>query len=206
MPIFEATHFAGLLDEARHGSTEALGKLLEGFRTQLLLDIRRRASAKVVAHADHAELVQETFQAAVPAFPGFRGGTEAEMVGWLQQILRNQLRDRNRYLKARKRDAGRPLSLDQESPHGALRDCILDSDATPCTSSSQRERQEIMDRALRQLKPKYQQMIALRNGTTKEFTEIAADLGTTPDAAMKTWNRALKAWRDEMVKLGLTEF
>src|SRR5687767_8640899 len=91
MPIFEPTHFANLLAEAQSGSTEALGKLLEPFRMPLLVESRRRATARVNDHVDQAELVQETFQAAVPAFAQFRGTTEAELLGWLQRILINQL-------------------------------------------------------------------------------------------------------------------
>lgn len=211
MPIFDPKHFANVLREARAGSTDALGKLLEPFRMPLLVESRKRAAARVGLRldrlgVDQAELVQETFRAAIPAFSQFRGATEAELLGWLRRILINQLTYAGtRYLKAKKRDGGRPLSLDQELPQGPPRDWILDSDDTPCTSSSQRERYEIMQRALERLKPKYQNVIALRNSSARPFAEIAAELGTTPEAVMKTWERALKAWRQEIEKLGLKE-
>ena len=206
MPIFDPTHFAKLLATARNGSTDALGKLFEPFRMALLAESRRRATTRVSDHMDQAELVQDTFQAAVPAFAQFRGTTEAELLGWLKRILHNQVAYLGmRYLKAQKRDAGRPVSLDQELPQGPPRDWIMDSDDTPCTSSSQREHWEIMQRALERLNPRYQKIIALRNGTAKSFADIAAELGATPDAVMKTWERALKAWRQEMEKLGLKE-
>jgi RNA polymerase sigma factor (sigma-70 family) len=158
------------------------------------------------AHVDEAELVQDTFQAAISAFAQFRGATEAELFVWLRQILRHRaLNLGEHYLNTQKR-AGRPVSLDRDFPESAWHDMFIDDEDTPCTSSGSREFKAIMQRALLQLKPHYQEVITLHYGAEKTFADIAALQNTTTDAVIKTWKRALKAWRRTMEEMGLKEW
>lgn len=204
MPIFAPDHFATLLRQAREGSREAVGKLLEPFRQYLG---HRELSPALQAHVEDAELVQDTFQAAIGAFAKFRGTTEAELFVWLRQILRHRAQNLGeRYLNTQKRAAARPVSLDRDFPEGAWRDMLIDDEATPCTSSGSREFKAIMQRALLQLKPHYQEVITLHYGSEKTFADIAALQNTTTDAVMKTWKRALKAWRRTMEEMGLKDW
>ena len=196
MPIFAADDFARLLREAREGSSEALGQLLEPFRKHLV-----RLSPVFPADFDDAELVQDTFHAAVGGFAQFRGSTEAELFVWLRQILRHRALNLGERLKTKKR-AGRPLSLDSEFGERAWRDMLIDDEDTPCTSSSSREFNAIMQRALLQLKPHYQEVITLHYGAEKTFADIAALKNTTTDAVIKTWKRALRAWRRTIEEMG----
>ena len=203
MPIFAPEDFATLLRQAREGSNEALGKLLEPFRPYLG---RRQLSPALQAHVEDGELVQDTFQAAVGGFAQFRGTTEAELFVWLRQILHHRaLNLGQHYLHTQKR-AGRPLSLDHDFPERAWRDMLVDDEDTPCTSSGSREFKAIMQRALLQLKPHYQEVITLHYGSEKTFAEIAALQNTTTDAVIKTWKRALKSWRRTMEEMGVKEW
>lgn len=204
MPIFEPEHFATLLRQAREGASEAVGKLLEPFRLYLG---RQRLPPALQAHVEDAELVQETFAAAIRAFPKFRGTTEAEFFVWLRQIQHHRaLSLGKRYLDTQKRGGARPVSLDRDFSEGAWRDMLFDDEETPCTSSSSREFKAIMQRALLQLKPHYQEVITLHYGSEKTFAEIAALQGTTTDAVMKTWRRALKSWRRTMEEMGVKDW
>ena len=205
MPIFAPEHFSLLLQQAREGSTEAVGQLLEAFRPNLAG--RRFSSALQAAlqtHVETGDLVQETFQAAIASFSQFRGASEAELFVWLRQILmRRAMNLSQRLLNTKKRGDGRPVSLDQSFADRAWRDMLVDDEDTPCTSSSSREISAIMQRALLQLKPHYQEVITLHYGSEKTFAEIAAAHNTTTDAVMKTWRRALRAWRLTMEEMGV---
>lgn len=202
MPIFAPEHFAALLEQARQGSREAIGKLLEPFRLYLG---RRQLPSALQAHVEDVELVQDTFEAAVRAFAQFRGTTEAELFAWLRQILRHRAQNLGeRYLKTQKRAAARPVSLDGILT--AVADMLIDDEETPCTSSSSREFRAIMGRALLQLKPHYQEVITLHYGSSKTFADIAVLQGKTTDAVMKTWKRALKAWRQSMAEMGVKDW
>ena len=203
MPIFLPEHFITLLSQARSGSNDALGRLLEPFRLQLLVG---KKVADLPRHMDAAELLQETMQAAVASFAQFRGQTEGELLVWLRQIAAHRLVSiGQRYRNAQKRDVRRQVSLDQELPEGPLGELIPDDEATPYTSTSTQERRDLQQRALETLKPKFQEVIRLHHAVGKSFAEIAAEQGKTSDAIAKTWDRALKAWRQALESLGVQE-
>jgi RNA polymerase sigma factor (sigma-70 family) len=200
MPIFAAERFSALLQQARGGSSDALGELLEAFRPQL-----HRSQAPATDGLDAAELLQDTYQAAIRSFAQFRGNTEAELFAWLRQIMHNRaLNIAKRQRSRRKAAGGQAVSLNQEFADSAWHDMLIDDDETPYTSTTSREFKSLMQQAFRQLKPKYQAVITLRYGADKSFAEIAALTQQTPEAVVKTWQRALKAWRQAMEDLGLS--
>jgi RNA polymerase sigma-70 factor (ECF subfamily) len=202
MTHFTADEFTKLLHHAQSGSADALGRLLEPYRDRLA---RHPLASALRERMDPAEIVQETFQSALRRFNQFRGATEPEWRGWLEQILRNQaLNFVERYRHTQKRGPA-PLSIDQDSCQNALRDLLIDDDATPYTSTSTREASEIMGRALGRLKLEYQEVIHLRYTAEKSFADIAALWDKTPEAVMKTWKRALLAWRRVMEEMGLKD-
>jgi hypothetical protein len=62
-----------LMQAARAGSAEALGRLLEGCRAYLLLAANRQLDADLQAKGGPSDLVQETFLEAQKDFPPFQG-------------------------------------------------------------------------------------------------------------------------------------
>src|SRR5262245_26097552 len=113
MKIFELKHFATLLRDARAGSSEALGRLLEPFRMHLVVCEQRDVPAALQGHLDNAELIQETFHSAVRSFLQFKGKTEAELFAWLRQIRDTELAQMTRrLLQTQKRDLRRQVSLE----------------------------------------------------------------------------------------------
>src|ERR1700751_3723750 len=79
------------LPGARAGSPEALGQLLEACRGYLLLIAQREIDPDLRAKGGASDLVQQTFLEAQRDFADFRGETEAELLGWLRQILLHNL-------------------------------------------------------------------------------------------------------------------
>src|SRR5437773_1135902 len=76
-----------LLSLARAGNEAARGQLLELYRNYLALLAQLQIGRRLQGKVDAADLVQETFLKAHRDFACFRGSTEAELVGWLRQIL-----------------------------------------------------------------------------------------------------------------------
>jgi DNA-directed RNA polymerase specialized sigma24 family protein len=94
-----------LLRQARTGSAEALGQLLELYRNYPDLLARVQIGRRLQQKVDASDLVQETFLKAHRDFAKFRGQSEAEWVGWLRQILALNLAHLvRRYCGTRRRD------------------------------------------------------------------------------------------------------
>ena len=102
------------LPEARAGSPEALGRLLEACRRYLLLVAERELDPALRPKGGASDLVQETFLEAQRDFAGFRGRSQPELRAWLRQILRNNLANfHRRFRDADKRRLDREVSLDR---------------------------------------------------------------------------------------------
>ena len=82
-------------------------------RTQL----RRAFQAKVGA----SDMVQQAMLQAVQGFDGFRGSTEAELRGWLRQILAHHICHLDRDMHRDKRDVRREQSIEQKLAQSSMR-------------------------------------------------------------------------------------
>src|SRR5436305_4796952 len=101
-----------LLRDARQ-SGGSPGALLESFRNYLRLLARTGVDASLQGKADPSDVVQEVLLKAHQGFDQFRGHTEAELAGWLRQILAHTLADLvRRYQATAARQVGRERSLE----------------------------------------------------------------------------------------------
>src|SRR6516164_7141672 len=67
--------------------SQALGRLLEMYRNYLALLARLHIGRRLRGKIDPEDLVQDTFLKAHRDFPLFHGTSEAQLAGWLRQIL-----------------------------------------------------------------------------------------------------------------------
>jgi RNA polymerase sigma-70 factor, ECF subfamily len=65
---------------------EALGQLLERYRSYLKLVAQHEIGPKLAVRADASDAVQQTFAEAHQAFRNFAGSTEPEFSAWIQRI------------------------------------------------------------------------------------------------------------------------
>ena len=94
-----------LLQEARSGDTEQLGRLLEIYRHYLRLLARIEIGRNLQAKLDASDLVQDTLLEAHRNFPRFQGSSETQFVCWLRQIMAANLANLlRRYLGTQGRD------------------------------------------------------------------------------------------------------
>jgi len=104
-----------LLCRARSGDNGAFGRLLELYRSYLMLFSRLQLDSRLQGKADPSDLVQETFVRAHESFKQFRGTTEGELLRWLRQILVSRLAKLvRRFRGTQQRDVRLERQLDDE--------------------------------------------------------------------------------------------
>jgi len=187
-----------LLAQAQREGGPALGRLLELYRNYLTLLARTQVRRHLRSRADASDVVQETFLAAHRDFALFRGGTEAELVGWLRQILAARLADLvRRHLQAQARDARLERRLAAELGHSsqALDLGLADPRPSPSQQSARREQAVLLADAIQALPADYGEVIVLRHLEGLTFPEVAARMGRTVDSVEKLWVRALARLR-----------
>src|SRR5215831_441291 len=147
-----------LLQAARTGDREALGRLLELYRNYLRLLARLQVGRRLQGKADPLDLVQEAFLAAQRNFEQFRGNTEGELVDWLRQILASKLVDlARRYLGTRRRDVRleRQFAEDVDTSAAALNMALAQAGSSPSEAAAHRERAVLLADAIKTLPADY---------------------------------------------------
>lgn len=189
-----------LIARARAGDQEALGGLLERYRSYLTLLARLQIGRHIRGKADCADAVQETFLEAARHFANFRGDTEAELTGWLRQILATTIAHLvRRYLGTQARDARleRGLENDLDQSSRAFDRALVAVQSTPSQRVSRREQSVLVADALDRLPDDYREVIVLRHIEGLTFPEVAERMGRSVDSVEKLWLRGLARLRRE---------
>src|SRR5437868_4217906 len=190
-----------LLVLARAGSGNALGRLLELYRSYLTLLARLQISRRLQGKVDAADLVQETFLKAHRHFVQFRGMTESELVSWLRQILAATLANLVRhYFAAQRRDVRleRELAADLDQSSRVLDQGMLAKQSSPSQRAARREQAVVLADALGQLPEDYREVVIARQLQGLSFPEVARHMGRTVDSVKKLWARALAQLRESL--------
>jgi RNA polymerase sigma-70 factor (ECF subfamily) len=187
-----------LLRRAQAGEEDALGSLLEHYRSYLALLARLQISRRLQGKVDAADLVQETFLEAHRSFARFQGTTEKELVSWLRQILAANLADLlRRYLGAKRRDVRleRELSLDLDHSSQALCEGLVAGQCSPSEQAAHREQAVLLAEALARLPEHYREVLILHHLEGLSFPEVGRRLGRSLDSVKNVWARALAILR-----------
>jgi RNA polymerase sigma-70 factor (ECF subfamily) len=181
-----------LLKQARLGSVDALGRLLELYRSYLTLLARLQIDRRLRGKVDAADMVQGTFREAHRDFGQFRGEREGELTAWLRQILANNLANLVRHYRGTgRRDVRleRRLSIELDLSSRELDRCLAAKQSTP---SQQQQRQEALGefQAAVAINPTFAQahaglgMVLHDKGDLEgALREFEAVLGLRPDLA-----------------------
>src|SRR5262245_6290221 len=184
-----------LLEQARQGHRDALGRLLEAQRAGLRRLAERQLKGRIAARVDASDLTQQAFLEAYRSFPQFAGRDVRELLAWLQGILDHKVAGAIRdHALLQKRNVGREQSMDDsrggESP---LRE-ELDADITsPSQKAIRGEDADRLSRALAALPDDQREAVRLRHLEGWALADIAARLGRTPAATAGLIKRGMKA-------------
>jgi RNA polymerase sigma-70 factor (ECF subfamily) len=186
-----------LLDRARSGDPNALGRLLEAYRPYLTL-LARLEVGRLRGKADEADVVQEAFADAARQFDRFRGSGERELTAWLRRILAGCLALlARRYYGTRARDVRLEQSLADDLDRSSifLDGALVDRGSSPSHRASRREQAVLLADALEQLPPHYREVIVLHSLEGLTFPEVAVRMGRSAVAVERLWSRALPQLR-----------
>jgi RNA polymerase sigma-70 factor, ECF subfamily len=187
-----------LLTQARTGSRDALGQLLEPFRPFLLAIAQGELNSDLQAKAGASDLVQDTFLEAQRDFPQFHGHSAEEFQAWLRRILLNNLGNLvRRYRDTDKRQIAQEMSLDDSDNQGLQRG-LMSSSTSPSGKAIKQEEAQGLERTLARLPEHYRQVLHWRHREYRSFEEIGQRLNCSPDAARMMWNRAVKALQEQL--------
>jgi RNA polymerase sigma-70 factor (ECF subfamily) len=193
----EAERMSQMIVEARAGSTEALGRLLEGCRAYLLVVANKGLDAKLRAKAGASDLVQDTFVEAQKDLGQFRGRTQRELRQWLLGVLGNNLRDFGRRYGAGARRVAKERPLGGGEAAGLHNELLADT-PPPADEAAAAEQLEALRRAVARLSGDHRRVIALRYEERLSFNDIGERMDRTPDAVRKLLVRVVARLRQEM--------
>jgi RNA polymerase sigma-70 factor, ECF subfamily len=185
--------FQTLLCAARDGDMEAVGKLLEKYRTPLQATAAAALPQELKAKLSASDLVQQTFLDAQRRISSFQGESPEILAAWLRAALANKLRDELRRFKAPARAGVTEVSLDADS---RLRRGLMSDSSGPVEKASRVEQQQRLGDCLARLPANYREVIHLRHRDNLSFGEIALRLKISENAARKLWVRALAELRE----------
>ncbi|HEX5443374.1 MAG TPA: sigma-70 family RNA polymerase sigma factor [Pirellulales bacterium] len=173
---------------------------LEQYRNYLHLLARLQLDPQVQAKLDASDLIQQTLLKAHEKRAQFRGNSDAELAGWLRQILTNQLADEMRRLHGPAHDIDLERSLQIAVDDSASRiDAWLAADSSsPSHALSRHEELLRLAEALARLPGDQRMAVELRH--LKGFTvgQISAEMGRGETAVGGLLRRGVKRLRELM--------
>jgi RNA polymerase sigma-70 factor (ECF subfamily) len=186
-----------LIQRARRDEPGALDRLLGSYRNYLRLLARTGIDASLRGKADPSDLVQDAMLKASQRFGQFRGANDAELAGWLRQILVRCLADLVRRYRTDGRRVRREQSLDDllNRSSQAMERILATESASPSVSAERRDLGVVLSDALAELGEDQREVIVLHNLEGLGWEEIAQRMGRTTGAVRMLWTRALKQLR-----------
>jgi RNA polymerase sigma-70 factor (ECF subfamily) len=183
-----------LIAAARRGAPDAIGRLFEAARGDLLAFADRELPAEVRAKVGPSDIVQETAVDVHRDFSRFHGSTRDELFSWLREILRHNLIDAVRHHLA----AGRREAAHDADPAVGQFGGMPAISRTPARSAIRREEEAALAAALARLAPPDRNVLELRHWQGLSFVDMAPLLGRSEEAARKMWYRAVARLRAEL--------
>ena len=139
-----------------------------------------------------SDVVQETLLERIVALPRSGVARERNSLLWVQGILNHRVQTAyRRYRDTSKRDIGRETGLHELSESKQPPEIAM-IQSSPSGHAVANEEQTRLEAAIRQLSPRHEQVIRLRNELKLSFDEVAIALSCSADAAQKLWTRAVK--------------
>lgn len=170
----------------------ALGKLFEEHRPKLLAMLERRIDPALRKRLEPAEVLQEAFLAAQYKWRRFRAAPSAMTPhAWLYRVVLDTLIEIWRKQSRDRRNPAREMPWPEQSSI-QLGLGLLNSGTSPSEAFARKELQERMRHALEGLGPRDREILWMRHYDDLSFSEAAAVLGITENAATVRYVRALK--------------
>jgi RNA polymerase sigma-70 factor (ECF subfamily) len=187
-----------LLQCARQGCADSLGRLMELYRNYLRLIAAMQLNGQFREKFSASDIVQATFLQAHQRFADFRGNSEGELIAWLRKILVSQMMMEIRRYSTLARNVNVERQLHQQIDQSSilLAGIVAAKGETPSQTAMKRERAVILADALAQLPENYREVIILRHLRGYRFHDVAKEMDQTIDSVKSIWQRAIRRLRE----------
>lgn len=182
-PIGDPT--AGLIARARTGDPVAYDQLFARAAQRLQLYLRARMGPGVREKEETLDLLQETYLAALCAFPGFADRGDGAFVRWLCRIAENCIRGRVDYHQAEKRAPAAEIERLSQ-----IRERIAAGTLGPATRVERRDQRRVLREAMEALPQDEREALLMRHFQDLNIETIADRLGISPTSARRLLGRA----------------
>jgi RNA polymerase sigma-70 factor (ECF subfamily) len=187
-----------LLQHARPGDREAVGRLLEAQRTALHRLAERRLGKRIEVRVDASDIIQQTFLEAHRSFQQFAGRDARELAAWLQGILEHKVAGAVRgHTLLLKRDVRREQSMDDSQGGKAppLKQQLDAGLSSPSAKAIRGEEEQRLTEALTALPADQREAVRLRHLEGWALADIARRLGRSPAATAGLIKRGMQTLR-----------
>jgi len=200
MQTLSAAELTRMIEQARAGSREALGQLLDLYRSYLRLMASLCTREQLQAKLSSSDIVQATFLQAQRNFQDFKGNSEGELISWLRKILAREWAMEVRRYSTDRRDVRVEREIDGQldESSGAVGAMLAARLPSPSESVLRRERVVLLADALDQLPPHYREIIVMRHLQGQSFREIATTTNRTLNSVKSIWQRAIAEMRKQL--------
>ncbi|MEZ5962803.1 MAG: sigma-70 family RNA polymerase sigma factor [Planctomycetota bacterium] len=171
-----------------------IGRLLTENMPALRAFVRLRTNRAIRDRESHSDLVQSICREVLGGAERLAYQGEAAFRGWLFTTALRKLVERQRHMRALKRDVGREVRADAGGGSGSDPDILWAAYATVTTPSmvlSAREQMESLERAFDELPDDYREVITLHKIVGLSHEEIARQTGRNEAACRQLLRRAL---------------
>jgi RNA polymerase sigma-70 factor (ECF subfamily) len=150
-----------LLQRAKSGDSQALGELLETYRSYLRILANQQIYRHLKSKYSASDLVQEAFLRAKEGLHRFEGQSESELLAWLRSILARQLSNAMRHFATHRRNVQleRRVKAELDQSSQAIGHQLVAFEESPSENVERRERALLLALALDRLKPEYHEVI-----------------------------------------------
>jgi RNA polymerase sigma-70 factor (ECF subfamily) len=177
---------------------------LDRYRNYLRLLARLHMDQLLQSKLDASDVVQETMVRACRKRDQFRGATEAELAGWLRQILANTLKEKAREFATEKRNQSRERSLESQIEESSrrLKSLLAAEQSSPSQRAVRQEELMRLADAVDHLPSDQQRAVELKYFKGYKAAQIAVELGRSEKAVGGLIARGLANLRAQLEEGG----
>lgn len=186
-----------LIPPTKQGDPVARDQLLTQLQSFLRTSTRKHMDQSLKHKVGESDIIQQSLIQIINHFENFRGKTTAELKGWINTIVANEMNGIRRKFRAAKRDYTLESPIEDKtstSPGNVPADAQL----TPSTHALQQERRQLFYETLRKLSTDHAEIIRLRYIENIPTEEIAKRMNRSPNAVNKLWLRAMFEFEKEI--------
>lgn len=192
-----------LVRRYREGEGRALEVLFERYTERVERIAYVRAGGLLRSREPIADLVQEVLLKMFRDIDRYEVREDARFIDWAATICERTLRNRVRFLTAEKRDAHRerPLRPPSASMDSSVAWDAVAGDLAPPEQLGERERQQLVDDCIRELRDDHREVILLKDFAGADWDYIAMTLGKDSKGAAQQLHRRARLELGERLRL-----